>query len=85
MLSIKKSKNEVETWRCSISRKAAATISKQLTLFQYLSFGKEDRKESDRYQAITKKLAVFVGSSNVSNRIVESAEFQDLVNTLDGR
>ena len=85
MLSIKKSKNEVETRRCSISRKAAATISKQLTLSQYLSFGKEDRKESDRYQAITKKLAVFVGSSNVSNRIVESAEFQDLVNTLDGR
>ena len=41
-------------------------------------------KESDRFKKITKKLAVFVGGSNVANRIVESAEFRDLLNTLDG-
>ena len=83
--SIKKAKSEVKAKRCSSSHKAAATSSKQLNLSQALSSGKKYRKESDRYQAITKKLAVFVGSSNVANSIVQSPEFKDLLNTLDGR
>ena len=34
---------------------------------------------------ITRKLAIFVGSSNVAYRIVENFEFRDLLTTLDPR
>ena len=52
---------------------------------QSLSSGKHYKKESDRYQEITRKLAIFVAGSNIANSIVESAEFRDLLNTLNGR
>lgn len=40
-------------------------------------------KDSERYRAITRKLAIFVGSSNVANRVVDNLEFKDLLQTLD--
>lgn len=42
-------------------------------------------KDSPRYKQVTKKLAVFVGASNVPNSLVESLEFKDLIATLDPR
>lgn len=42
-------------------------------------------KESQQYKWITRKLAIFVGSSNVANLIVENLEFKDLVHALDPR
>lgn len=83
--SIKKAKDEAEALKISISHKASATASKQLTLSQSLSGGKHYKKESERYTMITRKLAVFVGSSNVANRVVETAEFRDLLHVLDSR
>ena len=50
-----------------------------------MSATKQYRKESEKYQSITRKLAIFVGSNNVANSIVESAEFKELVHTLDSR
>ena len=47
--------------------------------------GKHYDKESQRQIEITKKLAIFVGISNVPYRIVESLEFRDLLTTLDSR
>ena len=44
---------------------------------------KEYDKESDRYKLITRKLAIFVGCTNVPNVIVKSPEFRDLLTTLD--
>ena len=42
-------------------------------------------KDSKRYKLITRKLAIFVGSSTVANRLVENLEFKDLVRALDPR
>ena len=40
-------------------------------------------KDSERYKAITQKLAIFVGSSNVANRLVGNLECKDLLGSLD--
>ena len=84
--AIKKAKEEAEASKISgISHKASATASKQLTLSQSLSAGKHYKNESERYLMITRKLAVFVGSSNVAKRVVETAEFRYLLHVLDSR
>ena len=84
--SIKKAKDEAESKRAEICHKsAAAATSKQLTLTQTLSASKQYKKESERYRIITRKLAIFVGSNNVANSIVESPEFTDLLRTLDAK
>ena len=36
-------------------------------------------KDSPRYKQLTKKLAIFVGASNVLNSLVESLEFKDIL------
>lgn len=36
-----------------------------------------------QYQLITRKLAIFIASSNVLNSLVENKEFQSLIQTLD--
>lgn len=43
------------------------------------------KKDSDQHKLLTRKLAVFVGSSNITNRIVESLDFWDLLHCLDHR
>ena len=56
VLSIKKSKNEVETWRCSISRKAAATISKQpswAVVTLHSPYSVHSRNGHQKWQAFT--------------------------------
>ena len=77
----KKAKEEAESKKCARSLKTA----KQLTLTQSLSTGTTYKKDSEQHKLLTRKLAVFVGSSNVANRIVESLEFRDLLHCLDHR
>lgn len=46
----------------------AATLRGQMTLEQSSNSQKSYHKESERYKAITRKLAIFVGSTNVPNQ-----------------
>ena len=77
----RKSKAEKEFERKTASLK----VSHQLTLAESLKSGQTYEKSSRRHTEITKKLAIFVGSSNVSYNIVENLEFRDLLATLDNR
>ena len=72
----KMAKEEAESKKCALLLKTA----KQLTLTQSTY-----KKDSEQHKLLTWKLAVFVGSSNVANRIVESLEFRDLLHCLDHR
>ena len=67
------------------SRKHLSKQYRQSTLKQ--SFGRHTvyPKDSNQYKAITRKLAIFVGSSSVANSIVENLEFVDLLNTINPR
>ena len=60
-------------------------VSQQLTLAESLKTKSLYSKDSDRYRKISKKLAIFIGSTNVSNSVVENLEFKDLLHTLDSR
>ena len=40
-------------------------------------------KDSTKYKQLTKKLAVFVGCSNVATLLVENQEFRELLHELD--
>ena len=42
-------------------------------------------RDSERYMRITKSLAIFIGSTNAPNSIVENAEFKSFVNVLDSQ
>ena len=77
----KKTKAEKECERKAASLK----VSHQLTLAESLKSGQTYEKSSRRQTEITKKLAIFVGSSNVAYSIVENLEFRDLLATLDNR
>ena len=63
----------------------AATLQGQMMLEQSLKSQKSYHKESERYKAITRKLAIFVGSTNVPNSLVTKPEFCDLLTTADPR
>ena len=59
---------------------------RQLTLDESLQMKPEyDNRGSDRYKIITKKLAVFVGATNMPNSIVENPEFRALLKVCDPR
>lgn len=77
--SDKKKKATKESERQQSSLKA----SHQLTLADSFKLGKHYDKSSSRNLEITRKLAIFVGSSNVCLNIVENLEFRDLLSTLD--
>ena len=78
---VKKCKLEEEAKKQETSLKQY----RQSTLKQ--SFGRHTvyPKDSNQYKAITRKLAIFVGSSSVANSIVENLEFVDLLNTINPR
>ena len=40
-------------------------------------------KDSKHYRIIKRKLVIFVGSSNVANRVLDNVEFKDLLRALD--
>ena len=77
----KKAKEEAE----SSKRAASLKYTRQATLKETLTNRNPYSKDSARYRDITRKLAIFVGSCNVANRIVENLEFKDLLSTLDTR
>ena len=57
--------------------------SGQMTLGE--AFQRKYDTQSSRYRMITRRLAIFVGSTNVPNSLVENVEFQSLLETLDPR
>lgn len=61
------------------------TLSGQLTISQAFEGKPQYTQESDRYNQITKKLAIFIGSTNVAISLVDNAEFRSLLRTLDPR
>ena len=77
----KKEKEKKET----IQKAKSLKVSHQLTLADTLQSKAAYSKESQRYCEICKKLAIFVGSTNVPNSIVENLEFKDLLHTMDNR
>ena len=58
------------------------TKSRQLKLSELKSDMTYD-KSSRKYKAITKKLAVFIGTSNVATSLVDNLEFRELLLELD--
>ena len=75
----KKAKREAE------KQKASLKVSHQMTLAQSLHSGSTYAKTHQRFMAITRKLAIFVGTTNVPNSIVENLAFKDLLHTADPR
>ena len=61
-------------------RSRSLKVTQQMTLAESLKVRSVYSKDSER-----KKLAIFIGSSNVSNNVVENLEFRDFVNMLDRR
>ena len=79
--------NEKEKTKKKLQTTAGAGPSTQYgiqpTLVATLQMKKKYSKESENYRKITRKLAVFIGTSNVANSIVESPEFHEFVSELD--
>ena len=78
---VKKCKLEEEAKKQETSLKQY----RQSTLKQSFNRHTVYPKDSNQYKAITRKLAIFVGSSSVANSIVENLEFVDLLNTINPR
>ena len=47
------------------------------------TLGQDLTKKAIKYQEITCKMAIFIGSCNVPNELAENDEFQSLVEVLD--
>ena len=79
----KRSKKKVK--KESAKRAASLKYHHQSTLKESLAKKNLYSKDSVRYKLITRKLAIFVGSTSVANRIVENLEFRDLLSAMDDR
>ena len=75
----KRSSREAENTKhqASLKHHHQCTIKESLTKLSPYS------KHSARYKMITRKLAIFVGSCNVANRIVDNLEFREMLSALD--
>ena len=85
-VSLLKKEEEKEKKRLSVTPNIPGSFKSkggQLTLEQTLRQKKRYATGSPRYLEITRKLAIFVGSTNVPNSIVRSPEFCDLLTTAD--
>ena len=78
---MKKNKAEKHKKKCEESLKHYQQSTLRDSFTKQVAYS----KESERYKLITGKLAIFVGSSNVANHLVENLEFKDLVRALDPR
>ena len=58
---------------------------KQATIAQVLHKRTMYEKDSNCYKQVTRRLAMFVGATNVVNSIVENPEFRELLQELDPR
>ena len=79
--SAKKAKMKQEAEK----QQASLKVSHQMTLAESLRCGTYYDKSSARYCDICRKLAIFVGTTNVPCSIVQNLEFQYLLSTLDHR
>lgn len=79
-----KDKREKESQK-AVQRATSMKVSQQLTLAESIRPKNAYGKESDRYKLITKKLAIFIGSTNTAYNMVENLEFKDFVHTMDRR
>ena len=64
-----------------MARRSKAQLSLENRLMQRNSYS----ESLTQYKAITRQLAIFVGSTNIALSIVENPEFRDLLLTLDKR
>ena len=71
--------------KCQSELQAKSLKPHQSTLKDVFSMHAPYSRDSHQYKVITRKLAIFVGSSNVAHCIVENFEFRDLLTTLDPR
>ena len=80
---VKKDSEEQEkkTKRDADGQKASLNVSKQMTLVESIQTGPAYDKTNLRYKAITRKLAIFVGTTNVPNSIIENLAFKYLLHT----
>ena len=76
--------NEAEQKKKEESAKRRS-VGKQLSVVESFKGRSKYDKSSSRYLQITKALAIFIGSTNVANSIVENDEFRSLVKVLDSR
>lgn len=83
LLKKEEEENKLKLERENMKRAASLKYCQQLTLKESLMRGRAYDKNSAKYKAMTRKLAIFVGSSSVANSIVENMEFKDLLYTMD--
>ena len=69
--------------KVSAQRSASLKIHHQMTLSESLSSRNVYKKEHSCYKEISRKLAIFIGSTNTPTSIVENLEFKDLLHTMD--
>ena len=85
-LPLKEEKGKQEKEKQQSAQWAASMrVSHQLTLAESLKSKSTYNKESDHYRQISRKLAIFIGSTNVATSIVENLEFKDFLHTMDSR
>ena len=79
-----KEKREKESQKAT-RQATSMKVSQQLTLAESIRPKNAYGKESDRYKLITKKLAIFIGSTNAAYNMVENLEFKDFLHAMDSR
>ena len=77
-----KEKKKMEQKKLDSIASSSFTTSRQLKLSELKSHMTYD-KSSRKYKVITKKLAVFIGTSNVATSLVDNLEFRELLLELD--
>ena len=77
--SAKKLRSELEAKKKETSLKHYYQSSLKESFNKRVAYCKDD----PQYKAVTRKLAIFIGSSNVANYLTESLGFKDLLTTLD--
>lgn len=55
-----------------VKQKSSLKVSQQLTLSQTLQSRIKYDRSNDRYKSLTRKLAIFIGTSNIPNSLVEN-------------
>lgn len=86
MNDIKQKEEDMKNIKAEKDRKKSEASLKhyqQSTLRESFTKQAVYSKESERYKWIIRRLAIFIGSSNVANHLMENTEFKDLVHALD--
>ena len=84
MLALEKEEEQKKKTQAS-SKVIKLSTAKQLTVAESFKGKPVYPTTSERYLTITKQLAIFIGSTNVPNSIVENEAFKSFVKSLDSR